>query len=597
MKKTSSFCLASFWLLCSSLFSQSQGLDFYLYNSDQVRSLENNLEYLFHPFAGGSFKISGQSNLENRLNFNQETKNADLNLGLSIENRRLNHRLSSDYSSIYDASDLEPSPYINKTATLGYKLVYSPWDSLAIDLFADGIFRREQDRYVSNRHLSSRGYTLGSSARWGFEGQNSSLGISGQGKRNKMAWQAFNDASLNLYCLQQSGHYNLSAYAGYNYRDEDIYILQAPASSNSVSYYRLSDSQLRKVFFSSVRLQANPWNRLTASLTDDYNLNDTSYKNAPERGGDDYLNNAQLSLSYQFHPRLQISLGGAHIYAIKAYDAIHNSRHTENRQISGRLAWEYADFDSLIVLGDLNLQIIEFPYDNNKWDNDLLMKSLKLGWKHYYKDRIRLGSWMGISEREDVYLDSLLSANNKLITGYTWAPECQVLFGDRLMFSQIYQLRSEFSDFIFSTGKLNSFYRQLGYRYNLVFDTFPLIARNQDPLWLGLPYRNSPHNALSCDLGFAYEENQYANERTGYYEIYAKNKRWTSSLSLRQDIGSFYWSLTPKYSWGTWTEYSAQLALAWEFNNRSQIHFSLSPYAEELEDINWRSAANLNLRF
>jgi hypothetical protein len=597
LKKLSLLGLVSLWLLCSSLTAQSQGLDFYLYSSDQVRSLENNLEYYFHPFANSSFKLSGQSNLENRLNFNQESKNAILNLGLSIEANKLLHRFSSDYSTLFDQSDLEPSPYINKTATLGYELSYNPLDSLSLDFFSEGIFRREQDRYVSNKHLSSRGYTLGSKTRMGLVWQGTSLGLYGQAKRNKMAWQAFDDALCSLNLNHLSENFNLDSQSSLSYRDEDIYVLQAPAVQNEQSYYRLSDTQQRTGFNWSTHLNANPRSDLKLMLSDDYALDHTSYIQSPERGSEDYQNIAQLNIKWEIHPRLSIDIIGGHQYAIKVYDAIRNGRRTEFRQIGSRFAWEYADYDSLIALTNLDLQIVTFPYDNNKWDNDLLTRSYKLGWKHYYKERIKLGNWLGYGQREDVYIDSLLSANNKMITSYTLAPECQILLGDRLMFSQVYQLRSEYSDFIFDTGKQNSFFRQLSYKFNLIFDTFPLIARFQDPIWLSLPYRNSPNNAVSLDLGFAYEENQYANERTGFYELYTKNKRWTSSLSLRQDIGSFYWSLTPKFSWGTWTEYNAELALAWEFNNQSQVYFSLSPYAEDLADINWRSSTNLSLRF
>ena len=79
-------------------------------------------------------------------------------------------------------------------------------------------------------------------------------------------------------------------------------------------------------------------------------------------------------------------------------------------------------------------------------------------------------------------------------------------------FFQTYQIRADYSDYIYNTGKNNTLYRQSGYQYNLVFDTFPLIARTLDPRWLELPFRNSPENAFMIDLGFAYEENQYAQQ-------------------------------------------------------------------------------------
>lgn len=81
-----------------------------------------------------------------------------------------------------------------------------------------------------------------------------------------------------------------------------------------------------------------------------------------------------------------------------------------------------------------------------------------------------------------------------------------------MAFFQSYQIRADYSDYIYQTGKSNTLYRQLGFQYDLVFDTYPLIARSLDTQWLKLPFRNSPDNAFMLDLGFAYEENQYAQE-------------------------------------------------------------------------------------
>jgi len=598
LKRLSLYCLASFWLLCSpALFAQTQGLDFYLYSSDKVRSAENSLQYLFQPFSQTSFSLKGHSSLENRLSFNQESKNADLNLDFSLHQASLTHHFSTDYLSIFDSSDLEPSPYMNKTATLGYLLEFQPLDSLQASIFGRGIIRREQDRYVNNAHLSSDGYALGSDLRWGSALSNTDFGLSGGAQRSRLAWESFDTARMSLYLNHLAELWAFDSFAGYNYRDEDIYILQAPDTAHEISYYQLLDSQLRRNLDVNGTLVLNPLTLLQIELGDAFSQKQTLYASESLRGNTDLYNQLSSRLSYSVLSNLIWDNRFSHSYARKKYKTGTNTRITETRHLGSRLAWEYADYDSLIAMADLDLQIIIFPDDANRWDNDLLTGSYRLGWKHYWDDRIKLNTWLGYGDREDVYLDSLLSANNKQINSFSLLPECHILLGDRLSFAQAYQLRAEYTDYLFDTGKDNTFYRQLGYRYDLIFDTLPLIAREKDPRWLKLPFRNRPHNAFQLDLGYAYEENQYANQKDGYYELYAKNRRWTASLGIRHDIGSFYWTVSPKYSWGTWTEYSGELACAWEFNNGSLIDLSLAPYAENLNNIDWRSSVSLNLRF
>jgi hypothetical protein len=53
----------------------------------------------------------------------------------------------------------------------------------------------------------------------------------------------------------------------------------------------------------------------------------------------------------------------------------------------------------------------------------------------------------------------------------------------------------------------------------------------------------------------------------------------------------------PQVVWGTWTEYNLLLGINVQFNNSSYLEFSLTPHSETLDDIDWRSSINLNLRF
>ncbi|MDD4310175.1 MAG: hypothetical protein PHO32_07325 [Candidatus Cloacimonetes bacterium] len=598
MTKRILFASVSLWLFFSSyLQAQTQGLDFYLYSSERVRIIENNLQYQFLPYAKLKMQISGQSSLENRLSFNQDSKQSALSVSFSLMQKSLLHSFSSDYQTIFDASDLEPSPYVNKTAILGYQLSYEPLDSMSLSLFSKGVFRREQDRYIANNFLPSQGYWIGGSARIFRDISSATASLSGSVARKKLAWEAFDlsqiGATLSLYSNYAIWDNNF----GYNNRSEDIYSLNAPTISYPQSFYNLSDNQKRSSLYYYSTLQYDPDETINIIISNNYSQNRTNYSNSVIRNNADYQNQATARVAVQLLNSLSWSNDLNHSYAIKDYNYNLNTRHTETRQVSSKLSWEYANADSLIASLSLNLQKVEFPNDAHQWDNDFLSKNYRLGWKHYWHDRIRIGNWVGYSQREEVYLDSLLSSNNKSIQSFSINPDCLILLGDRMAFKQVYLLQADYGDYIYDTGKPNTFYRQLGFRYNLILDTFPFIARTQDPRWLTLPFRNSPNNALMVDLGYAYEENQYADQYGNVYKLHTKNRRYTANLGIRHDISSFFWTVTPTYSWGTWQEYALNFGCAWEFNHGSLIDFSLTPYAEELKSVDWRSTLNLNLRF
>ncbi|MDD3235879.1 MAG: hypothetical protein PHH43_06090 [Candidatus Cloacimonetes bacterium] len=593
------FASVIFWLLCSSsLLAQTQGLDYYLYSSKYVQSIENNLQYRYYPFAHTSLDISGLSSLENRLNFNQESKNSQFKLGFNIEQKAFSHRFDTDYLSLYDASDLEPSPYVNKTASLGYQLAVEPLDSLSINVFGKALMRKEQDRYISGNQLSSEGYWLGSNGHYAAEHGLFQGGLSIGAERKKLAWEAFDAAQSSVYINLYSTNLIIDANANINQRNDDIYELKRDSLSIT-SYYSLSDNQKRRKSAVVGTVQYIPDERFLISLTQTLNHENVAYRNNEKRNNEETYNASSLGLNYEPHPLVTLHSSFDESSSKRAYRNAVNNRIVEMRRWENRLIWEYSASDSLILSANLDLQMSSYPNDNHNYDNDLLTKSFRLGWKHYWHQRIRVGMWLGYALRDDIYTNAILSANNKQVTSYSLQPDCQFILGDRIAFVQTYQLKADYNDYTYGaqTGKANTFYRQVAYKYNLIFDTFPFIARSQDPIWLKLPFRSSPDNALLVDMSYAYEENQYADEVGDHYNLHAKNRRHTASFSIRHDIKSFFWTLTPKYSWGTWQEYSALLGFAWQFNNNSLVELSISPYGNTTDNLDWRSTLNLNLRF
>ncbi|MDD2228343.1 MAG: hypothetical protein PHY48_02905 [Candidatus Cloacimonetes bacterium] len=595
--KRISFASAIFWLLCSSyLLAQTQGLDYYLYSSKYVQSIENNLQYRYFPFVRTSLDISGQSSLENRLNFNQESKNSLFKLGFNINQNTLKHRFDTDYQSIYDKSDLEPSPYVNKTASLGYQLGLEPLDSLSLNVFGKALMRKEQDRNNAESQLSSDGYWLGSTGHYAAEFGIFQGGLAIGAERKKLAWEAFDSAHSSAYINLYSSNLILDANANVIQRNDDIFNLKAPDSLLGNSYYNWIDKQQRKKSAIVGSVQYIPDERFLISLIQTLNHENVDYTQNEQRNNKETYNLSSLGLIFEPYPKVTLISNFDESSSKREYNNAVNNRIVEMRRWENRLTWQYAYSDSLIVSANLDLQVSSYPNDNHNYDNDLLTQSFRLGWKHYWHQRIRIGVWLGYALRDDIYINSILSANNKQVTSYSFQPDCQVILGDRIAFVQSYQLKADYNDYTY-VGKANTFYRQVAYRYNLIFDTFPFIARSQDPIWLNLPFRSSPDNALLIDMSYAYEENQYADEVADHYDLHAKNRRHTAALSIRHDVRSLFWTLTPRYSWGTWQEYNALLGFAWQFNNNSIVELSISPYGNAMDNLDWRSTLNLNLRF
>lgn len=592
----------SLWLICFSIFSsvlqaQSAELEYYFHNSRSSRLADNHLNYLLQSGANTYIGIEVTTESDNRLNFDQTSRSSAMQLNYKIQNKMVSHSILSGYQYLYDASSLqqELSAYQNKTGFLGYNAELSFLPSFNVSLGGKAFIRKEQDRYAEHRFLDSDGHELNAAVNLGAELGDGKMGISANLDAKKMNWEAFRQSVAGAWFDYDDQRFSVRQNLAWDYREDDLYVLQVNEDHLSHGEYSLSDSQKRNMisYQGSLNFQSAG---LQTSLSDHLSFRHISFENNAVRSNEDLINQALFHLNYQLHPSLALHTAISHNYAFKDFTYLGNTRSTEVRSLSSRMAWEYLPMDTLYVNASIDLQRTMYPQEKHRWDNDLLNKQLRLGGSFHYKKRMRMAALMGVSSKEDVYLDGILSANNKTVKGIYLQPECSFLLGDRLAFKQNYFIRADYTDYIYQE-RSGSLYRQLGYNYSLVFDSFPLIANSNDPLWMLLPYRQSQDKAIMIQASFAYEQNEYADHQQDYYVIGSKSIRKTATLTLKQDISTIYLILEPAYSWGTWSRYSTLFGLAWRFNNESLLELSINPIGDTLQDLDWKSTINLNLRF
>ncbi len=590
------------WLICFSLSittltAQSAELEYYFHNSRSSRLMDNHLSYMLQHANNRSIGIEAMTVSDNRLNFDQNSRRSTVQMKYLIQSKLLNHNISTGYEYLYDSSSLqqELSAYQNRTGFLAYRADLHLVPGFELALGGKAFIRKEQDRYAEHRFLNSDGSELNAALNIVSELGDSNLGLNANLDAKKMDWEAFRQGRAGAWYNYDSRRFTTQQIVAWDYREDDLYVLQVDEEKQGVGQYSHNDSQKRNQLSWQGGFHFHNTN-LQASLSDHLTFKHVRFENNAVRSNEDLTNQATLNLNYQLTRSLGVSSAVTHHYAFKDFTYLGNTRSTELRSVSSRLAWEYLPLDTLFVSASIDLQRTSYPQDKHRWDNDLLNKQLRLGGSYHYKRRIRFAALTGLSSKEDVYLDGILSSNNKTVKGIYLQPECDILFGDRLVFAQDYFIRADYTDYIYGE-RAGSLYRQLGYQYSLRFDSYPLIANSNDPVWMLLPYRQIQDKAIMIQASFAYEQNDYADSRHDYYVIGSKNIRKTATLTLKRDISPIYVILEPAYSWGTWTRYSILFGMAWRFNNESMLELSINPVGDSVEDLDWKSSVNLNLRF
>ncbi len=526
-------------------------------------------------------------------------RTAELSLigsSFGYQGRDILHSIFVDYESYYDASDLDPASYVNKNGNLGYRLFYNPIDSLLVNAEAGFMIRNEQDRYLAGNYLKSNGIKASASSQYALQFKQIDARLSAAIDVQDLDWEAYQSASANAGLDYSSYSLDWISSFAISQRRDDIYnILSADLRQDS--HYQKSDTQKLNTLDLHSMLSYYPAHNIQISLNDNYAERKTALEKNLIRNNDERYNLLQFNVDYAIRDNLQFSGIASHNYTIKDFSYDQNTRELENRSLSTKISWAYAEYDSLMLNLGIDLQQTYFPKNLHKWDNDLRVRSSALGWKHYYRDLIRIGNYVSYYIRDDVYIDSLLSSNNHVIQSISYMPNVDILLGDRLCFTQSYQIRTDYTDYDYDAKNTDKLYRQLGYSYSLIFDSFPYVARAGDDKWFRMPYRQNPGNAFKAVLSFGYEENQYADKEEEHYLLSTKNRRYEASIKLSHDIAEFHYELKPQYMWGTWHEYSMIAGFSWQFNNQSYLELTITPIAEDIDDIDWRSSVNLNLRF
>jgi Txe/YoeB family toxin of Txe-Axe toxin-antitoxin module len=589
-------------LLCPWIIrAQANSFNLYLLNTEKQRKYENFLNYTAIPWAAWQMQFTGNSLAENRLDFNQTGKSTNLSMLLSRQDKFISHEVDSGFEYLYDSSSLESelNPYINRTGFLGYGISAAPLDSMNLSGLVRGYYRDEQDRYATDRKIISQGLYHQFTGRASFGDEVNAISFRANWQQKKLDWEAYDQASTGFSTNLQRGDYLFSGTLNASFRRENIYLLNTPDSDGEYSFYTYSDRQTNQNMATDAFFNFPLSERLWCNLTDQYTRRIIKLNENQTKNNGDYNNVAEAKLNYDLQENLKLVFGGRHTYYLKALSFSKNSRIIETQYAASELLWEYSQDDSLTLNYTVELQKTSYPDADHQLDNDYLSKILKMGWMTYWKERIKLRNRFVYQERDEVFIDAWLSANNNQATSYSWQPEVNILLGDTFTIQQAYQIRADYDDYYYNSFNeiKDTFYRQLSASYHFIYDTSPLLSRLSDFAWSALPFRSRTDDAFRLDLNLAWERNETAAKDEGNYLINGKNEKKAVSLLLQKQYGIGVFQLQPKYTWGNWTEYNLLLSTFFQLNTNSYAEIGVNPIGESLDSLDWRISCTVNMLF
>jgi hypothetical protein len=580
---------------------ESNEFSLYFYNSLKQRRVEQFTDYTISTFPAWQTQIQSRNTEDYRIDFNQTSRSSLLSLAMRSRGKILRHEFETGYEYLYDHSNVDSrlKPYSNKTGFLGYGATLLPLDSLRIASQVRAYQRNEQDRYIAAHQLASQGIFGKINANYSLGLPGGLIQIGGNAESKRMDWERYQFYSASTSQIYDAGGVSVSGFANASYRSDDLYVLTDYNDQNN--QYKREDRQIRKSLNANFSLATPLGEDLDCQIADNYSLLNYRNKENLSRNSGDYNNQVSLNLVYRPSGNVQIRSNSLHDYYLKDLSHIKNTRIIESRNTNCGLTWEYNPYDSLSLDYSIELRRMTFPDTEHKLDNDYLTNMYKLGWTMFWKDRVRLANRLLYLKRDEVYINSDVSANNNTVGSLLWQPECDILLGDCLLLQQDYQLRADYGNYYYSEREDfdidDTFYRQVSAGCNVIFDSAPLAAKVDLPKWNLLPYRTRNLSAFRIEAGFGWERNETYMKDGGVYNGTGMDESRTISLMLQKQFGIVICQVFPKYRWGSWNEYNLLLSTAWQVNQNSLWEIGLNPIGPELQDLDWKVYCSLNLKF
>ncbi len=583
------------------------GFETYYHEYNASRTLEQRFFYDYYPAEQWLFSHRGSVEFGKNDKFQQLDKIYNLVWSVSRDSKRLDQELHFGYDYFYNRSEPLASQGVTRIhkRTAGYDLLWKVTDSLTIDNDVTYHYESEDDRFVPNHILLNRGlqdsHELNYNARLGIH----DIAVHGNFEQTALEYQWRKRYGAD--CTWQFNTDNQNYSSDFSYYDNDDRIYTLIAHTDSVSQYKHTDTQIRR------NLQAGfNYDRILAHDVSLHVMNQFSYlKNhlneAVNKNNTDTGNFASLTLRMPFWTTFRGFATAESQYQDKEFKVSSNSRTIENRRVQYGVSYNFRDADSIYVTHDLQLNTTKYETSNGL-DNDAVTDSWLFGIESNFKKRILWRTAFSQTKWKEIYIDSALSANNSIRTSYLLQPGMDFVIGDCILLQQMYQLRADYDDFVYSyiinptSGEQiikDRFYRQIIANYRVEYNDYPVVRRYSYKDWENLPSRFINMNYFSISTGFRFEHNETGdkNDSDEAYSISAQNNIRSFDIAVQKFYKQTEFKFQPKYNFGDVHEMDVLFNINYYFRNDSFVKFSINPTGQQWKSLIWRATIELNYEY
>jgi|SRR5690554_6534810 len=525
--------------------------------------------YRYHYQFPDAFQFSHYGNLSQGRNrrFDRYSRNADLVWELSKRYDDMLLSLHLDYNSMIDKArpDLERYEIEKTRRHVGLDFLYTPIDSLSISGGLTYIHSDEINSRYSDNSVKSDGYRSSNNIRYTRELESTYLAL---------------DTFFNIIHLDYDFSRNYGALFNFDIVkpgiDTELFFQR---DRNKI--YLLNDeidTHIRSDYRADVLHRNRPMDNMTIRFGDRFQARDNRLQERRDRNYLELDNSLFTDTVYQWGS-FRISLGGEYRVVSRSFEDESSNREQEQRIFTTGITYALSERDSLVFTNNLSLSRTDYMVSSSILDHDQRTDEKQISLHSYLRDHIKLVSHFNYTHREEIYLKSGMSANNKSTRKYNLLPTLNIALNSNLLIQQEYHLRADYDDFHFKDTIRDRMYRKYSATYS-VLSAFPWVY-NPYPM---IPDREYFYHYYDLLLGtsYTYDTNNSGNRVGDAYEIFAENEYHTLELELFRRIERLEFRFRPRFIWSN---------IRYEFNHLFEFTY-LMPGGSNYVSIGVNSTGN-----
>ncbi|MFA7056245.1 MAG: hypothetical protein WC155_01620 [Candidatus Cloacimonadales bacterium] len=554
--------------------------DYHEYNNNHL------LNYQFRYITNISkFNVNFNNKFQkaNNKTFDQINSVNEFSTKIGTSYRGVRHGVMLNYKKLYDhypqyhrEGDITNNQYFT-----GYFVDVALTDSLITYGQVELAKSYEDNPNISDKDLINQGYIAKVNTNYGFNVLHNHFNLNLQYDNDNRTKNYKNQLNTVFSHNLDNDYVTFSNQITYQTSQDDIFTLVD-------NEYKQKDTQNRDNFRIISQVNNNFGERFYGYIESVIMKNNNRMAQTANKNNKDLGLDVLANFDYLLWDNVNVFVNNQYSFSTKQFSEKTNNRESDTKKVMFGVSVSNVLVDSLTVSQSMEIVATNFPEATKGFDNDFVREITRLSFRKQFYNTVNFDNTLTYSKLQEIYINTKYSGSNNIKTSYSYNPNVDILWGDNLLFSQLYSIRIDYDDFLYDSISnsdvtytlYDRYYRQVSGEFKLRYDNSPVRSELNASVWKKPTGLIAMRDNVNLILSYKYFTNETGDKKSDIYEIKSNNKKHELYFQAEKNLGGINILLKPKAEWGNSESYEMNSVFTYNYSDETFVSLSAKPKYE-----------------